>query len=76
MESLKILDLIEKVYKEEHIDEFHLRDECEKTLICLLQTDLDLINTYHRRSLGISDDEWREAKEELKSYLGVENEVD
>jgi len=73
LEKIELLELVEEISKENSFDEFHIRDKCETFLICFLQDEIDVINTYERRGYGITDEKWNEVKLQFRKLL---NEID
>lgn len=47
----------------------HLKDEFDKIINCIIQGK-DVVNSFERRKIGISDDEWDEALKKFFEGIG------
>lgn len=70
-EKIKIFfELAEKIIRNRQlVSQIHLQDEMDKFLNCIMQGK-ETIQTYERRELGITDEEWDKAKVDFFNAVG------
>lgn len=67
------MDNIEKFLDGKKLKSDSRKDEFQKIFACIIQ-DVDIVNTYERRKLGVQDLDWDKSLVLLNEALGKNNE--
>ena len=68
---IDVVETIEKIVSRRKLDKQFHRDEVEKYLAYCLQGQ-DMIDPYERRDAGVEDENWNSLLNDLKKFIGLE----